>query len=92
MTKVVDFPVEKMYPRNPKIKDLYWKVPEPSDEMVWALCPYFKEERCLHCVKQNHDTEYGGGESARQCYWKAHCAARTAIATLELERLEKLKE
>lgn len=77
--KIVNFPVEKTYPKAVDGKEV-WDQQEPPPEMVWAMCPYTdgRLSDCRHCPKWLTDED--GDTVSRGCYVFAAEACRVVFA------------
>ena len=66
---VEKFPQRFRHPAIVKAAEMYAQ-PQPSDEMVWAICPHLRsssdDNRCSHCPKYEDDPAYG--KTQRMCY------------------------
>lgn len=88
---VTKFPVEKVYPDAVGGREV-WAQTEPSQEMVWAICPYTRsnqhaikgDNRCLHCPRYEEDPDYG--LMSRGCYVMAAEACRIVFAMQAREK------
>lgn len=62
MAKIVQFPGEKVYPNLVKGEEIH-RQPEPTEEMVWAVCPWLRahqdDSRCRHCPAWFEEPNYG---------------------------------
>lgn len=68
-------------PSPPDGKEI-WAQPEPSDAMVWAICPYITRrnlELCNRCPKWEWDAR-GESDVQRGCYGMAAEACRIVFA------------
>lgn len=56
-----------------------WSMPEPTDLMVWSVCPYLRSagERCLGCPPWE---DFDGDQCKRGCRMLAEEACRTVLA------------
>lgn len=86
---VTKFPVERVFANTVKGHEV-WAQKEPSQEMVWAICPYTRttqgDTRCLHCPKWEDDPDYG--KMSRGCYVIAAEACRIVFAMQKRESNE----
>lgn len=61
--------------------------PEPSEQQVWALCPYIRgmqhDFTCLHCPNWVDDPEHG--RVMRGCFAMTREACRVVHAVLKRE-------
>lgn len=80
---VVDIRDRYRRPRQIKGKEI-WESPEPSDLMVWEVCPYLRNnEGCSECPSWEHDEHHG--KVRRGCYMLAAEACRVVMAVQRLE-------
>ena len=83
---VTQFPVRKVYPPVVGAREMYDQA-EPTDEMVWAVCPWLRthrdESRCHRCPQWEEDETYGPVQ--RGCYALASEACRIVFAMLNRE-------
>lgn len=86
MAEIVKFPVEKVHERTVRGYEV-WEQPEPSPEMVWAVCPYTRgnagDYRCTHCPSWEVDPDYG--QVRRGCYAIAAEVCRVVFAMQKRE-------
>lgn len=83
---VTVFPKRRVYPQTVKAREMYDQG-EPSDEMVWAVCPRIEGrsfQRCMHCPKWE-DSEYG--KVQRGCYGLARETCQVVFAMQNREHL-----
>lgn len=57
-----------------------WAQDEPPSEMVWAICPYIRNnlKNCTHCPRYLEDEDHGQVQSG--CYGFAAEACRVVFA------------
>ncbi len=82
-------PVKYRRPRLVEGRDMYC-MPEPSEEMVWEVCPYLRsnhdDSRCEQCSRWEEDQDYG--EVQRMCFGLAEDACRVVMVMQALETAE----
>lgn len=66
-----------------------WAIPEPSDEMIWNVCPYTRGignvgDGCNRCPEWEPDEHYG--KVQRMCRMLAAEACRVMLALQRRDR------
>lgn len=79
---VEKFPGPTRFRREVRADEIYAQ-PEPSDFMVWQVCPWLRvgtdDPRCEHCPKWEPDDGRGYGPSKRGCYVLASEVCRVVM-------------
>ena len=88
MTNIVKLPVSYRHRRLVKAREMYDQ-PEPSEQMVWEVCPYLRgiehEYRCEHCPRwENHPKH---GPIQKGCFALAEEACRIVMAMIKRDNV-----
>lgn len=89
MDNIEQFPKRRVYPKIVSPAEMYAQ-PEPSDAMVWAVCPHIRggnpnneDFRCMQCPRlEKFDN---GFEGQRMCFGLAREACQVVMAMLKRE-------
>jgi hypothetical protein len=88
---VTKFPRRRVFPREINGRQI-WRVPAPSDEMIWAVCPWVKAKigNCHHCpASEILDGEHYDEPVTRGCRVIAEEACRVVFAALIKDGLSR---
>ena len=86
MGDVTKIPVRYRYRIDRDLIREAYNQPDPSQEMVWAICPYLRmrgDIRCKHCPRWEDDPEFG--KVQRMCFGLAEEVCRTIFAMQKRE-------
>lgn len=89
MGDVAALPVRKVFPKIVSAEEMHAQ-PDPTDEMVWAVCPHLRahleESRCHRCPRWEEDETYG--KLQRGCFGLANEACKIVFAMQERDQGE----
>lgn len=87
--KITRIPVEYRRPALLTPAEIH-AIPDPSDAMVWELCPYLRPGlSCAACPSTEHDEDYG--EVKRGCRGMAEEACKVVVAMQAKEAVRALE-
>lgn len=86
MGDVHQFPKGKAFSHTVTAQEMYAQ-PEPSDEMIWEVCPYTRHgqqmKRCLHCPKTYDDPDHGPMTDGCRVFAAEACRVMLAVQARE---------